>query len=96
MNDNERGQIQIAINATCAALEHVQADLADGDLSRLYESTKLTHDAALSIWAATVTILRARKGLDQPDREADAINLEELFGQAPESGVAQAPGGLET
>lgn len=84
MNESERALIQSAIDATRAALNTVDIDLLDENLIGLYDSTKTAHNAALSIWAVIVTILRARKGLDQQEPGTDAINLEELFGSSTE------------
>lgn len=97
MTDAERQTITDAIliaQGELMELVHDWYGSSPPTLIELYDRAKPVHTSALGIWCAVVDILRARKGLDKREPEADAINLEELF-RAEQSGLAQAPSDLE-
>lgn len=80
----ERQAIESAIIQTRAELDAFEERVKWMDLEELYQAAKPVHTAAIGIWCAVVDILRARKGLDantETRRQADAINLDELFGK---------------
>lgn len=82
MTDAERQAIESAITIARAELDQFDALVFHGaKLANLYEAAKPVHTSALGIWCAVVAILRARRGLDKREPEADAINLNELFGE---------------